>query len=73
MKLSRMTIARFASLADRCHAADSAKQVATYAKSALRPGVWRQFPRDARKTLLRALFQRHAENRSLYRFVTGPV
>ena len=71
-QLHQATVRHFASLAHRCHVGQSPLQVARYAVSRMRKGAWRgKLTRDARKTLLRALFAERLENRALYRFVMG--
>ena len=64
--IDRASLEHFARLADRCHVGDTYLGVAKYARSRLKRKGWRALSPADRRKLLRALFQRHTDNGSLY-------
>lgn len=61
-------------LVDRCHAADSYRDVLAYVISRLRDrrATWRSMSRASRRALMEQVKARHLENRKLYvSVVTG--
>lgn len=68
------TIHYFAKSADRCHVADSSREVIRFAISNLKKGVWDKIDRTSRKKAIRSLLNRHAKNGNLYvKVVTGRI